>query len=134
MEALYTAAITIFGNFKRVMPGDPPFTTKDVGIKDANIPHLVKRGFLVPYSEVEVPTITEPVKEPQNESEGMVSLNIGSPWVFDPEEFAESTHVELLALIDTVCEENGLTPPTFKQRKPETIKVAALKHLSQDRA
>ena len=134
MEARYTAAITILGNFRRAMPGDPPFTAKSIGIKDANIPHLVKRGFLVPYVDVGVVSNPEIVDDGQGESGGTASLNAGSPWVFDPTEFAESTHVELLSLIDTVCEEYGLTPPSFKQRKPETIKEAALKHLSQDRA
>ena len=142
MEARYTATVTILGDHKRAKPEDPPFTARDLGIKSANIPHLVNRGFLVPYSATEDTSESEEIVDPGNGSEsdvedkteGSVTLSEGSPWIFDPAEFAESTHVELLALIDTVCEDRGLTPPKFKQRKPDTIKEAALNYLSQDRA
>jgi len=123
-----------------VSPGDASFTASDVGINPANVKHLVDRGFIVPYVEPDPPEApariktSELNKDPKEKSEGSVSLNVGSPWIFDPEEFSESSHTELLALIDTVCEERGLTPPKFRTKKPNTIKAAALKHLSQDRA
>ena len=122
METLYTAVGTLLGRTKTVTAESAPFTSREVGIADQNVPALLRIGAIKVYSA----PIEPKEKDAPVSIEEETSKVEGGVWTFTKAELEGKTLPELLSCIESLCEQYEIAPPKVK-----TIR-GAIQFLSKD--
>ena len=125
METLYTAVGTLLGRTKTVTSESAPFTSREVGIADQNVPALLRMGVLKEVKET-APTLPDEERVEEAVAEEEKSKVAGGVWTFTKDELKDKTLPELLSCIESLCEQYEIAPPKVK-----TIR-GAIQFLSKD--
>ena len=125
METLYTAVGTLLGRTKTVTEKSAPFTSREVGIADQNVPALLRMGVLTVFKEV-APAPPAEVHVAEAGAEEEKSKVAGGIWTFTKDELKDKTLPELLSCIESLCEQYEIAP-----HKVKTIR-GAVQFLSKD--
>jgi hypothetical protein len=122
---MYTAKVSILTKHGMIRAGTS-FSPDTFGLSEANIARLLSKEHI---ALVEPPVVEVKALEPVASS--AVSASEGSVLTFNPANLKCMELVDLHTMLDQVCEDEGLVPPTITGRK-ESKKSQIIAFLSKD--